>query len=72
MFDIVSTLAKTLRSVLGSRQDLALENLALRHQLAVLTRAGGRPRFRPTDRLLWIGLRWLWDGTVNLSARRRF
>ncbi len=61
MLEIVSTLAKTLRSALESRQDLVLENLALRHQLAVLTRSEGRPRFRPADRLLWIALRWLWD-----------
>ena len=62
MFEIVSTLAKTLRSALQSRQDLILENLALRHQLAVLIRSEGRPRFRPADRLFWIGLRRLWDG----------
>ena len=61
MLEIVSTLAKTLLSALQSRHDLVLENLALQHQLAVLIRSDGRPRFRPVDRLLWIGLRWLWD-----------
>ena len=61
MLEIVSTLAKTLRSALEPRQDLVLENLALRHQLSVLTRSEGRRRFRPADRLLWIALRWLWD-----------
>ena len=47
MLEIVSTLANTLRPALESRQDLVLENLALRHQLAVLTCSDGRPRFRP-------------------------
>ena len=61
MLEIVSILAKTLQSALDSRQDLVLENLALRHQLAVLTRSVDRPRFRPADRLLWIALRWFWD-----------
>ena len=61
MLEIVSILAKTLQSALDCRQDLVLENLALRHQLAVLTRSGDRPRFRPADRLLWIALRWFWD-----------
>ena len=31
---------------------------ALRHQLGVLARSHGR--LRPTDRLLWLLLRWLW------------
>jgi hypothetical protein len=30
---------------------LVLENLALRHQLAVLQRTAPRPRLRPSDRL---------------------
>ncbi len=34
------------RSALRSRRDLALENLALRHQLAVLARSSRRPRLR--------------------------
>ncbi len=43
MLEIVSTLAKTLQSALDSRQGLVLENLALRHRLAVPTRSDGRP-----------------------------
>jgi hypothetical protein len=34
-----------------SQRSLALENLALRHQLAVLRRTAPRPRLRPSDRL---------------------
>src|SRR5262252_8685054 len=45
-------------SARATRRDLLLETLALRHQLAVLVRSSGR--FRRTDRLLWLFLRWLW------------
>ena len=38
MLDIVIALIDTLASALGSRKDLALENLALRQQLAVAKR----------------------------------
>src|SRR6266581_2713399 len=46
-----------------SRQDLALENLVLRHQLEVLLRRKPKPRLRNRDRILWVWMRWLWpDG----------
>jgi putative transposase len=45
----------------GHRQ-LALENLALRHQLAVYRRTVTRPKLRPMDRLLWIWLARVWTG----------
>ena len=41
---------------------LAAENLALRQQLAALSRQASRPRLRRTDRLFWVGLRRLWSG----------
>ncbi len=43
----------SVRSALRARRDLALENLALRHQLAVLARPSRRLQLRPADRLLW-------------------
>src|SRR5262245_35050257 len=46
------------RAAQATRIDLLLETLALRHQLGVLARS--HRRFRPTDRLLWLFLRWLW------------
>ena len=66
----------------GHRQ-LALENLALRHQLAVYKRTVTRPRLRKTDRLFWVGLARVWAGweqplvivtpdTVLRWQRRRF
>ncbi len=42
------------------RRSLALENLALRQQLAVLRRQAPRPRLRPSDRLFWVALARLW------------
>jgi Ku70/Ku80 beta-barrel domain len=41
---------------------LVLENLALRHQLAVLQRTAPRPRLRISDRLCWVLLSRLWSG----------
>ena len=44
-----------------SRLELALEEMALRHQIAVLKRSGTRrPCFRGWDRLFWILLSWWW------------
>src|SRR5262252_2590497 len=45
-----------------ARGDLLLENLALRQQLAVLSRNRPRPRFSNGDRFLWIMLRRFWSG----------
>ena len=41
---------------------IALENLALRHQLRVLQRSGRRPRLARWDRVLWVGLCRVWAG----------
>jgi len=45
---------------LKSRQNLLLENLALRHQLLVLNRTSKRPLLRPLDRALWAWLSQNW------------
>jgi putative transposase len=42
-----------LTTSLRSRRQLALENVALRHQLEVLQRNAKRPRLRPSDRAFW-------------------
>ncbi len=39
---------------------VALENLALRQQLAALTRNGKRPQLRSRGRLSWMGLANAW------------
>ena len=67
----------------GGPRQLALENLALRQQLAVYKRTVPRPRLRTMDRLLWVGLARVWAGwkqalvivspdTVLRWQRRRF
>jgi hypothetical protein len=76
-------LLRLLPFLLGGRRQLALENMALRHQLAVYKRTVTRPRLRRTDRLFWIGLARVWTGwkhslvmvtpdTVLRWQRRRF
>ena len=51
--------------VLKTRRSLMLENLALRHQLAVLQRAAPRPRLGTSDRLFWVLLSRLWSGWAD-------
>src|SRR5947209_18796656 len=46
--------------VLGGHQHVALENAALRRQLAVFKRDVNRPRLRRRDRTFWMGLRAIW------------
>jgi len=67
----------------GGHRQLALENLALRQQLAVYKRTTPRAKLRTMDRLLWVGLARVWTGwrqalvivspdTVLRWQRRRF
>jgi transposase InsO family protein len=42
--------------------NLAVENIALRHQLAVMKRTNKRPKIRMTDRLFWVLLSCIWTG----------
>ena len=50
----------SLTSALKTRRELALENLALRQQLAVLYRSVERPRLSDVDRGFWMLLRRIW------------
>jgi transposase InsO family protein len=67
----------------GGHRLLALENLALRHQLAVYKKTVTRPKVRRSDRLFWVALSRVWAGrrqalvivspnTVLRWQRRRF
>jgi putative transposase len=50
-----------LRSLIGSRLELQLENLALRHQIGVLQRSARKPlRLRSKDRFFWVCLSRIW------------
>src|SRR5262245_62151591 len=51
-----------LRALLLGSAVIALENLALRHQLGVLQRSVRRPRLARRDRILWVWLSRLWTG----------
>ena len=61
MFHLLRVVLCTLRSGIQSRRDLILENLALRHQLAVARRATPKPKLRTADRFLWVLLRRCWS-----------
>ena len=60
MFAIVSALLRCLLSWLRPKHELALENLALRHQIAVLHRKVHKPRLQGKDRLFWVVLKRWW------------
>jgi len=46
--------------ICGGQRAVALENLALRQQLAVFKRTVKRPQLRPRDRLFWMLLANAW------------
>jgi putative transposase len=55
-------LLRLLPFLFGGHRHLALENLALRQQLAVYKRLAPRPKLHATDRLFWACLVRLWTG----------
>jgi hypothetical protein len=54
MITLVLDLLRLLPFLCGGHRQIALENLALRHQLTVYKRTITRPRLRRTDRLVWV------------------
>jgi hypothetical protein len=60
MITVLLHLLRLLPFLFGGHRQLALENLALRQQLAVYKRATPRIRLGTTDRLLWVGLAKVW------------
>ena len=55
-----------LRAQFHSQAELAVENLALRQQLAILSEQKKRPRLRTRDRIFWVWLSRLWTGWRSL------
>jgi hypothetical protein len=53
---LLMSLLGTLRSVFRTRAELALENLALRQQLANFRHTSGRSHIRMADRAFWPGI----------------
>ncbi len=61
MIGVIIALLHSLIGVFRPSGHLVLENLALRHQIAVLSRNAKKPRFSNPDRMLWIFLRTIWS-----------
>ena len=61
VFALLVALIAAAGSALRSRANLAVDNLALRQQLAVLRRRRPRPPLAWTDRLFWIALSRTWS-----------
>src|SRR2546425_10670485 len=55
-------LLRLLPFLFGGHRQLALENLALRHQISVYKRTVTRPRLCRTDRFFWVTLARVWAG----------
>ena len=56
MLHLLYALLATARSSLKPQRELALQNLALRQQLAILKRKTKRPKLTNADRALWVAL----------------
>ena len=61
MIEALSLLFSFLKSGFRNRTELALENLALRQQLAILKRERPHARLRRRDRLFWENLSSVWQ-----------
>ncbi len=61
MRDVLYALLATARSSLKRQPELALENVALRQQLAILQRKAKRPKLTKADRAFWVVLSRLWS-----------
>src|ERR1700682_2225595 len=59
---LVLALLGAARATLSTHTNLALENLALRQQLALLRHRSKRPRFGRLDRAFWVWLSRRWAG----------
>ena len=65
---VMSALLAFVVALCRSRASLCLENLALRHQVAIYKQTIPRPRLHPTDRLFWAWLSQLWSGWQEALA----
>src|SRR5213083_37065 len=83
MVTLLLHLLRLLPMLCGGHRQVALENFALRHQLAVYKKMVYRPKLLSSDRLFWVALSRVWAGrrqalvivspnTVLRWQRRRF
>ena len=68
MRSVISALMAYVVSHFRSHESLRLENMALRHQLAVYHHTVTRPKLRPADRLFWAWLSRLWPAWHHALA----
>ena len=60
MVRLLAVAIQSLVSLVRSRRELLLENLALRQQLATIVQKA-HPRIRVADRVFWVALRRVWS-----------
>ena len=65
---ILKAIGLFLRAMFIRKAHLAVENLALRQQLAVLRQSVKRPKLRPRDRIFWVWLSRLWPNWRSALA----
>src|SRR5215467_4148928 len=61
MFHVLLSFVLSFCAYLRTLADNQLEILALRHQIVVLQRQNPKPKLKPVDRRLWVGLSQLWS-----------
>ena len=66
MWNWLKVILGTLRSIFLIQRELALENLALRQQLATLKFRGPRPNLTDSDRLFWVVLSRFWPNWTSV------
>ena len=66
MWKWLKVILGTLRASVRNQRELALENLALRQQLATLKFPGPRPQLTDSDRLFWVILSRCWIAWPNV------
>jgi putative transposase len=62
---VLTLLVRLLRAACKSREDLILENLALRQQVTALKLGSPRPKLHDTHRAFRVGLRKTWSGWTS-------
>ena len=65
---VISALLAFVTAFFRSQASLRLENLALRHQIAVYKQTVHRPRLCPSDRVFWSWLSRLWSDWQSVLA----
>lgn len=58
-------IARSMVSFFKSKAFIQAGNLALRHQLCVLSRSAKRPKIQPVERVLWSELARIWGDWKN-------